>query len=440
MPDDHILVIAVDGLRASALGAYGNTSHPTPSLDRLACESFLLDACLADSAELKLIYRELWHSAHALRTAEHAAQRPGLPQQLAALGYATTLVSDEPEVITLGSDSQFDQCVEVAPAETDRAEDVPQTSLGRLFASACEAIEEAAGASKSSATRRPQFVWIHSRGMYGPWDAPLELQASLLDEDDPAPYDSVQPPDLVLDETHDPDTAFVCGCAYAAQAMVLDECVGGLLEAASQCFADGRWLLVLLGTRGYPLGEHRRVGGVDDRSFVEQLHVPWLLRMPDGSGSLARTAQLASHVDLLPTLLDWVAGASAQVGGESVDGLSVVPLMSDPCAAWRDALLAANASGGHAIRTLEWSLRSRSTEEQQLASSSAEHSHDAHANNECELYVRPDDRWENNDVANLCHDVVESLAGVVDRAAEQLQQGAPASTHWLPESLRTSID
>jgi len=27
----------------------------------------------------------------------------------------------------------------------------------------------------------------------------------------------------------------------------------------------------------------------------------------------------------------------------------------------------------------------------------------------CQLFVRPDDRWEANDVAGLCPDVVESL-------------------------------
>jgi arylsulfatase A-like enzyme len=429
MPDDHLLVIAVDGLRASALGAYGNTTYPTPSLDRLAAESFLLDACLAGSTDLELIYRELWRSAHALRTAEQAAQCSALPQLLAARGYATTLVADDREVITLGANVEFDQCVEVSPAEAARAEDVPQTSLGRLFAAACEAI----GTDRPRADERPKLVWVHSRGMHGPWDAPLELQGSLLDEDDPAPYESIHPPELMLDESHDPDTAFICGCAYAAQVMVLDECLGGLLEAAEQNFAESRWWLVLKGVRGYPLGEHGRVGGVDDRLFVEQLHVPWLLRSPDDLGRLARTAQLASHADLLPTLLNAVARGEAREGGDHRDGMSLLPLMSDPCAAWRDAVLSAGTSGARAIRTHEWSLRRRSAAEEH-PESPPEQSSDANAG--CELFVRPDDRWEANDVADLCPDVVESLGSALDRAAEQLERGEPASPHWLPESTR----
>ena len=56
----NVLVIVVDGLRASALGAYGNTSYPTPSLDRFAAESLLLDWCFAPSPDLPDIYRALW--------------------------------------------------------------------------------------------------------------------------------------------------------------------------------------------------------------------------------------------------------------------------------------------------------------------------------------------------------------------------------------------
>ena len=43
MHGDNILVIAVDGLRAAALGAYGNTTFPTPALDQFAADSIVFD-------------------------------------------------------------------------------------------------------------------------------------------------------------------------------------------------------------------------------------------------------------------------------------------------------------------------------------------------------------------------------------------------------------
>src|SRR6187399_1377417 len=67
MPRSNILVVVVDGLRASALGAYGNTSFPTPALDRFAAQSMLFDACFAPTAELNEIYHALWQSQHQAR-------------------------------------------------------------------------------------------------------------------------------------------------------------------------------------------------------------------------------------------------------------------------------------------------------------------------------------------------------------------------------------
>jgi len=420
MSADHILVLAVDGLRASAFGAYGNTSFPTPTLDHLAADSFLFDWCFAESTDLSWIYRSLWQSAHPLRSAAYHAEQTALARSFSDRGYATTLITDEPELKSVPGADLFDRLVEVTGAEPARAKEVSQTSLARLFAAACEAIKE----TEAAAVESPQLVWIHSRGMRGPWDAPLELQAALLDENDPAPYDCVEPPDFTIAETDDPDAAFVYGCAYAAQMMVLDVCLEALLSEVDECWPAGRWLLALLGTRGYPLGEHKQVGGVDKRLFVEQLHVPMLIQMPDGTGRLARSGQLTTHADLLPTL---IAHIESDIPARQYDGMNLGPLLDDPSARWRDAVLSVGNDGGHAIRTNEWCLRIRSTAE--LSSDAASDD----ANSGRELYVRPDDRWEANDVAELCPDVVDMLSQVADQQGQQIREGRAISAQWLPE-------
>src|SRR4051795_10733164 len=89
----NVLVIVVDGLRASALGAYGNTSFGTPALDRLAADSLLLDWCFAPSPELTDVYRALWHSIHPAQPDLQSSS--SLAQLFADRGYSTTLVTDE---------------------------------------------------------------------------------------------------------------------------------------------------------------------------------------------------------------------------------------------------------------------------------------------------------------------------------------------------------
>lgn len=362
MGAENILVIAVDGLRAAALGAYGNTTFPTPALDEFAAQSLLFDNCFVDSADLATIYQSLWGGDASL-VKSHNVQ-----------GYATTLVTDDTAVASVGAAAGFDETVQVTDSTSERADDVSATAFARVFAATSELLE---------LNKQPKLVWVHSRGMHGPWDAPLELQEPLLEleEGDPQPAESVTAPDILLDKHSDPDTAFRWNCAYAAQVMALDACFGELIESLDEA-APGKWQVVLCGVRGFPLGEHQRVGGVDERLHVEQLHVPLVWRFHDGSYRLSRNGVLASLADLPARLL---ADSSTSIQWPE-----------------HDALFATSPSGACVIRTADWTLR---TEPQE----SSEDPSGRLGPTRCELYVRPDDRWEANDVANLCADVVDDL-------------------------------
>jgi hypothetical protein len=353
MSDPNLLVIAVDGLRASALGAYGNTSYPTPALDQFAAESLVFDWCFADSLDPLSLCRTFWRNY----------------QQDAS----TTLVTDEAATNSSAEAERFDEVVYLPQSEVLRAEDLAQTEFARLFAAAIDQVEQS--------DDRPRVVWIHSQGMYGSWDAPLELQEDLLarEEGDPPPADELEPPSLTLDESADPDTAFRWSCAYAAQVMALDECIAALVNAIDAAGRE-RWLVGLVGLRGFPLGEHGRIGGVDGRLYTEQLHVPALLRFPDGRYRLSRSAGLASPTDLCK-LLSGAGRGDLAVGG-------------------REMLVADGPDGARSIRTAEWSLITGP-----VAGDTSERGDE----NDCQLFVRPDDRWEANDVASLCPDELESL-------------------------------
>jgi arylsulfatase A-like enzyme len=172
--------------------------------------------------------------------------------------------------------------------------------------------------------------------------------------------------------------------------MVLDACWESLLDAVSTV-ADHDWLIMLIGARGFPLGEHARIGGVDPRMYSEQLHVPWLVRFPGNLGGLARSAMLTSHCDVPPTLCDWL-DHDRTLERLTSRGTSIVPLASADSIAWRDAVLSVSTTA-RSLRTPNWCLREDLSPDLSPA----------------ELYVRPDDRWEANDVARLCPGVVEEL-------------------------------
>jgi arylsulfatase A-like enzyme len=444
MPTPNILVFAIDGLRPSALGAYGNTSFATPQLDRFAAESFLLDCCYAPTCELSGVYRAIWQSAHPLRppnfplpvpvrdrerdeTLTLDAAQLSLPRLLSARGYETILISDDACQFTDDPASSFGAqvCVATPNAESvSRAHEIAQTELARLFAAACDAIQGRTSLPVVDNFRRdrPRLVWVHSRGMYGPWDAPPYLQESLLDEGDLPALDEVTSPEVELSPASDPDTAFRYHCGYAAQVMVLDTCWAAVMETLAAATPANPWLVVLLGLRGFPLGEHGRIGGVDPRLYGEQMHVPWLMRFPTRQGALTRSPALATHMDLLPTIVDAMDGCATRFQAD-VDGTSILPLIAHLQAPWRDWLLATNPAGGAAIRTPNWCLR-------QDAINRPDSTQGLNSPAEGELFVRPDDRWEANDVAKLCPEVVEQLADATSDVARQLCEG-----HAMPATI-----
>jgi len=372
MPTPNILLVTIDGLRASALGAYGNTTFSTPALDRFATRSLLLDFCFASSADRDAILNAMWSDG-----------TTSLVATLRTAGYRTTLITDDEETTAGRFANEFDDCVRVAAespaARIRKSKDASQTHLAAFFAAAAESITAAAANAQ-----QPQLIWIHSRGMYGAWDAPLEFQYSLLDEDDPEPLTDCAPPNLRLVPSEDPDIVFRYACAYNAQVMLLDECWEALTATLETNPRFNNWLISLLGLRGFPLGEHQQIGGVDDRLYVEQLHVPWLIRFPDELGRMSRAGKLTTHADLAATLID-----RDTLG-------NIRSLVTSARLEWRDSLIASSATGPRAIRTSDWCLR------QDFPAVTAE------------LFVRPDDRWEANDVAKLCPDEVESLTKLLD--------------------------
>jgi hypothetical protein len=421
MPADNILVLVVDGLRASALGAYGNTTFSTPALDQFAAESFLLDSLFADSTDLPSIYRAFWRSLHPLRPEELNRRAVSLPRLLADGGYQTTLITDDDDVAGYDAAADFHECVQLDGTAAARVDDISNTCLARVIAATCEAVQPING------TPNPRLVWVHSRGMFGPWDAPLELQDSLLDreEGDPAPFDAIQPPDFVLANVQDSDLAYAAVCAYAAQVMVLDACVDGLVERVKEVEGAGRWLTVIVGGRGFGLGEHGRIGASGGRLFVEMLHVPMLWGFPDGTGSLARSQRLSSHLDLGPTLLEWIRDESAAptlLG----DGLSLLPMARDTTVEWREALLAANLAREQVIRTPDWCLRRGTAQVDPNLTSPSNTSSDSN-DTAAELFVRPDDRWEANNVASLCEEEVARLSKALNSLAQRFLSGEPES-------------
>ncbi|HPP53699.1 MAG TPA: sulfatase-like hydrolase/transferase, partial [Thermoguttaceae bacterium] len=296
MPRSAICLV-VDRWHSGYVGAYGNTWLPTPEVDRLAARGFVFDQAIIDSPELERLYRAWWQGWPAIRRREAPEDWPSLARRLGESGVHTALLTDEPLLARSSLAEDFAEVVLWESAlEAQVAATIDQTHAARCFAQMVDWLEKAP---------RPFWLWCHWTGFGGPWDAPLELRESFREEDDPPAYPGCQPPEKHWVSPPDPDELLAYSFAYAGQAMVLDACLGGLAIFLADSGLEKELLWVLLGARGYPLGEHGRLGPCDEALYSELVQTPWIMVYPDGLGATARSQALVEPADLWATLLGW---------------------------------------------------------------------------------------------------------------------------------------
>lgn len=387
----NVVVIAIDRLGAGWLGPYGNTWVETPTLNQLAAESVLCEFLVSDSHDLEAIYRSLltgqpaWHTT----TADPSAT---LPQLANAAGYQTLLVTDAAAVAHHPSAAAFEQIDLLAWQRAARsAKNSDKTRSAEVFSAAIEAL---------AASSRPRLLWIHAAAMNAAWDAPLALREQVTAEGDPAPLELVEPPACELAKGYDPDQLLGMVQAYAAEVMSLDTALATLLKGIDAACDPAETLLILTSPRGYPLGEHRRVGLTGDALRGEVLQVPLLIRYPGCAGRLTRLSGLQQPSDLFAIL----SGA--------IQSEDLFPLEKQA----RECVIA-SAGDELALRTRHWFYRESSDSEVQRS----------------ELYTKPDDRWEVNEISQRAADVCEAFGELANWIRDNRNLPSRPSLPTLPE-------
>jgi len=403
VPPKNLICMVIDRLHAGMLGAYGNSWIGTEHLDHLAAESFLFDQAFIDSPDLAHLYRSYWLGEASTRQSESTGT--SLLQLLNQAGVATTLLTDERAVAEhpLACDFENQMFLE-PPTEEFVAADVSETQIARLFGTATEWLQT---------PREPFCLWIHARGMAGAWDAPLEFRNRFAEDEDPEPPRFSSVPNCWLSDKYDPDELLGMTHAYAGQVALLDLCVGALLDLFESSELQATTQLTFLSARGFPLGEHRRVGSCDEALYNELVQIPWLMRFPDGFGRLARSQALVLPADLPGTLLDGLGLDRQKLG--SGGAISLLDIIAGERTANRDRICMVSQHD-RALRTPAWMLR------KPIAGAA-------------ELYAKTGDRWEVNEVARLCPDVVTALQAALAQTELDGTEGtlAPLSDQLVNE-------
>ena len=259
------------------------------------------------------------------------------------------LLTDDADIFLHEKAGLFDEKHRLESKRRSRpVKNIEETQFFRSMATTADLLRNRA--------EKPFLLWAHFEGFRGVWDFPLSYRQRYQIDEDPAPYPEVIPP-TIMDSNIDPDVKQSVVEAYAGGVSVLDEALAGLLAFLHEEKLDQNTLLLLTSVRGFSLGEHNRFGCNEDL-YSENVHLPLFIRFPDGSYSGFRSQTMFQPADVWELLTN--------------DKLPEEPAEVRPTL----------RIGNEVIVTPEWFIYQKPSGR--------------------ELYVKPDDRWEANDVADRC--------------------------------------
>lgn len=289
----NVLFVTIDTLRADHLPAYGYSRVKTPSLDALAAHSLVFrDA----QAHVPLTLPSHTSMLTGLLPQHHGIPDNGgffvspklatLPKVLSANGYETAAF-----VSSFALDSRWG----LAPGFG--------SYYDRFYVPEFRATESALLQRRGGDTEKEVERWLTGRASGKPFFA----WAHFYD-----PHEPYEPPSPYREEYK--------GHLYDGEIAYVDFVLGRLFAKIVELKLDDRTLIVVTADHGESLGEHGEpTHGV--LLYDATLHVPLMVRLPRGRRQ--DVDALVRHVDLAPTLLDWLGLPPLP----DVDGKSLVPLL-----------------------------------------------------------------------------------------------------------------
>jgi arylsulfatase A-like enzyme len=493
----NVIVVVCNSLHLGFVGAYGNAWIETPNLDRLAAEGVVFDHHFPENLTTLPTRRSWWTGRYGFADSEQGwtplrADELILPDLLWNEGVRTALVSDVPFLreVGYGYGRGFDEVIWVRGQGYDplvpagdprcrhvRLEDEPglrlppkddpefdrwktrweqflrnravlgsdreeNTGIARTITTAINWLE------KREPEKSPFVLWLDLFSPHGPWDPPQPYRDQYVTVE-PDEFEAGDEGDLVddlpeVDETQIeieevaalidvPASAvgdlineaelFRLRRTYAGAVTLVDRWLGRLFDAMGRMGRMDDTLLIFTSDQGEPLGEHGYVRRFRPWLYEELIHTPLIVRLPRGEAGGVRHQALVQTVDLLPTIVSALGLPPVDPEVSPIHGHDLLPLIRGQKTKLRDYACLGMDVAEFAIRTHLWHLI-------------VPVEIDPDEPRSPELYRKPEDRWDQDNVIDQHPEVAEHLEVTLRRFIEVIGRDAIGSLPSLRDVAR----
>jgi arylsulfatase A-like enzyme len=495
----NVIVVVCNSLHLGFLGAYGNAWIDTPSLDRLASEGVVFDHHFPENLTTLPTRRSWWTGRYGFADPDQGwtALRPDeriLPDILSNQGVRTAFISDVPLLreTGMGFGRGFDEVIWVRGQGYDpyvpptdprvrkvRLDDEPGLRLPpeddpdhALWKARWEQLlrnravirgdvdEENTGVARTVKTaidwlerrggeKDPFVLWLDLFSPHGPWDPPQPYRDQYVTVE-PDEFEAGEEGDLVEEEPGDEDDEiaiedvaalidvpagavgdvlseaelFRLRRTYAGTVSLVDRWLGELFEAMRRMGRMDDTLVIFTSDQGEPLGEHGFVRRFRPWLYEELIHTPLIIRMPGGRHGGIRHQALVQTVDILPTIASALGLPPIGDDPAPIHGHDLLALIRGEQTKLRDFACMGMDVAEFAIRTHLWHLVVPMVES------------DPEEPRSPELFRKPEDRWDQNNVIEQNVEVAEHLELTLRRFVEVIGRDSLEELPFLRDIVR----
>jgi arylsulfatase A-like enzyme len=375
-PGTNVVLVIIDSLRKDHIGAYGNDTIQSPSLDALAKDSLRFTRAYPESIPT-ICARRAIHTGRRTWPFRNWVPPKGediilqgwepipldqttLAQMMSAAGYGTYFVTDtmhqfKPsydmhrgfDVFDFFRGQTTDNYKPIWTYPKDKVDqallkgNVPamRGQMQQYFANVkgrkTEAdwfspmvFSQAADYLELLSKGGPFFLTVDSYDPHEPWDPP-EKYVKIYDDE---PYNLKEPFSVIYGPSDYllPRELERMKARYSGELTMMDRWLGRFLDKMEELGLFENTLLILLSDHGVAHGEHGVVGKIPSSLWPEVTDIVFLIRHPEGKGAGQTSDYYASTHDVAPTILGFL-GIEPQ---QELDGedLSVILEGTEPAA------------------------------------------------------------------------------------------------------------
>jgi arylsulfatase A-like enzyme len=296
--------------------------------------------------------------------------------------------------------------------------------------------------------RDPFLLWLDIFSPHGPWDPPQPYRDQYVTVE-PDEFEAGEEGDLVGDVPEEEEgeidleevaalidvpagavgdviseaELFRLRRTYAGTVTLVDRWLGVLFDVLRKMGRLDDTLVVFTSDQGEPLGEHGYVRRFRPWLYEELIHTPLIFRLPQGKHGGIRHQALVQTVDLLPTVISALGLPPLSDDAAPIHGHDLLPLIRGEVTKVRDYACLGMDVAEFAIRTHLWHLVVPVVTDPEEPRSP-------------ELYCKPEDRWDQNNVIEQQVEVAEHLELALRRFVEVIGRDAVEDLPYLRDVAR----